>query len=160
MLACMNLDAGAAGTQDAAPDATLTAVGAVSLRLMAGSVSRKTMESLRRTLVQSPAEYPWQVVTQAILAEVVDPEKLVHQGLRAQRDWLLRGGREDPGRPLGVKAKTLLAKMLTQLIVLGIFSLLTVALLVLAKQEWPAFDIYRLLDWLQTTFPQTFPRPR
>ena len=87
------------------PDDTLLAVGAVSLRLLAGTVSRRTMEQLQRTVQQSPAEYPWQVVTQAVLAEPVDAQRLVQQGLQAQRDWIVRGGREVPQRPLAHKAK-------------------------------------------------------
>lgn len=141
------------------PDETMTAVAAVSLRLMAGTVSRKTMEQLKRTVQETPSEYPWQVVTQAVLAEAVDEQKLVQQGLRAQRDWVVRGGRQDPGRPLDVRAKTLLAKLLTQLIVFGLYTVLIIALLLLIKQRVPGFDIYRVLSWLQETFPGAFPPP-
>lgn len=142
------------------PDETMTAVAAVSLRLLAGTVSRKTMEQLQRTVQATPSEYPWQVVTQAVLAEPVDEQKLVQQGLRAQRDWVVRGGRLEPGRSLDVKAKTFVAKLLTQLIVFVVYALLIVALLLLAKQKWPGFDIYRGLAWLQETFPGAFPRSR
>ena len=104
------------------PDQTLQAVSAVSLRLMAGAVPKKTLEQLQRTVQQSAAEFPWQIVTQAVLAEPIEPQRLVQQGLQAQRDWILRGGRETPGRPLSVQAKGLVAKLLAQLIFLGIFS--------------------------------------
>jgi hypothetical protein len=135
------------------PQDTLTAVGAASLRLLAGSVSKKTMETLKRTVVESPAEFPWQVVTQAILAEPIDEQKLVQQGLRAQRDWILRGGREMPGKPVSVRAKTLLAKLLSQMIFLLVLSVILVVALLAVKYRWPDVDIYRALAWLQEVWP-------
>lgn len=140
------------------PDDTMTAVGAVSLRLLAGAVSRKTMEQLKRTVQENPSEYPWQVVTHAILAEPCDEQKVVQQGLRAHRDWIVRGGRQDPGRPLGVQAKTLVAKLLTQLIVVVIIALLVCLMLLVMRQKWPGADIYKVLFWLQDTFPGAFPK--
>lgn len=135
----------------------MAAAGAVSLRLLAGAVPRRTLEALKRTVLASPAEYPWQVVTQVVLAEPADPQKLVQQGLRAQRDWILRGGRENPGKPMTVRAKTLLAKLAAQAIVLGICSLLILMLLLAIKHKWPGADVYRLLDWLYATFPRLRP---
>ncbi|GAB4151738.1 MAG: hypothetical protein Fur0037_20470 [Planctomycetota bacterium] len=140
------------------PDKVLDSVAAVSLRLMAGAVPRKTMARLQETLRASPSEYPWQVVVRAILAEPADEQALVQQGLRAQRDWILRGGRLDPGKPLGVKAKTLLAKVLTQGIVFGIFFVLTCMILLLLRQKFPSADLYQILFWLQDHFPRAFPR--
>ena len=135
----------------------MTAVGAVSLRLLAGMVSRKTLDQLKRTVEQSPTEYPWQIVTQAVLAEPVDDQKLVQQGLRAQRDWVLRGGRNDPGTPLGVKAKTLLAKVLAQLIFFTVYTGIVCLGLLIAKYLWD-FDLYRALTWVQTNFPTLLPK--
>jgi len=135
------------------PEQALEAVGAVSLRLLAGTVSKKTMEQLQRTLQQSNAEFPWQVVTQAILAEPTDTQKIVQQGLRAQRDWLLRGGRETPGRTVGTKAKGLLAKLCAQMIFLSLFTLVLWVALLLVKHKVPDFDVYRPLYWLYETFP-------
>ena len=129
------------------PDDTLQAVGAVSLRLMAGAVSKRTMEQLQRTVQQSPTEFPWQVVTQAVLAEPVDPQKLVQQGLQAQRDWIVRGGRERPAPPLSQRAKGLLARFVAQLIFCSIWALVVVVLLLLLKYKLPDFDIYRILGW-------------
>jgi hypothetical protein len=136
------------------PDQTLQAVSAVSLRLMAGAVPKKTLEQLQRTVQQSAAEFPWQIVTQAVLAEPIEPQRLVQQGLQAQRDWILRGGRETPGRPLSVQAKGLVAKLLAQLIFLGIFSVVMLVALLLLKHKMPDFDIYRVLSWLYETFPK------
>jgi len=135
------------------PEQALDAVSAVSLRLLAGTVSKKTMDQLQRTLQQSSSEFPWQVVTQAVLAEPADPQKLVQQGLKAQRDWILRGGREVPGRTLGTKAKGVLAKLCAQAIFLSLWSLVLLVALLLLKHKLPGFDIYRPLGWLYETFP-------
>jgi hypothetical protein len=116
------------------------------------------MESLKRTLLQSPTEYPWRVVTQVLLADTVDPQRLVQQGLRAQRDWILRGGREAPGKPLSVRAKTLLARILTQLLVVAICGAVVLVLLLALKHKWPGADVYRLLGWLYEAFPALAPR--
>jgi len=133
-------------------DATLDAVAQASLRLMAGAVSKRTMDQLQRTLQQSPAEFPWQVATQAILAEPVDPSRLVQQGLVAQRDWILRGGRETPGPGIGHRAKGLLARLCAQLIFGALYAIVIVALLLLLKHKLPGFDIYRVLAWFQSAF--------
>lgn len=133
-------------------DDTLRAVADASLRLMAGAVSKRTMEQLKRTLQQSPAEFPWQVVTQAVLAEPVDPQRLVQQGLVAQRDWIVRGGRETPGPGLGHQAKSLLARLCAQLIFGAIYAVVIITILLILKQQMPGFDIYRVLGWFQRLF--------
>jgi len=139
------------------PEQTLHAVGEVSLRLMAGAVPKRTIEQLQRTVQQSAAEYPWQVVTQVILAEALPTQQLVQQGLQAQRDWLLRGGRETPGKPLGQRAKGLLARLLAQLIFLLVLTAVLYIALLLVKHKLPGFDLYAPLEWLYTTFPKTRP---
>jgi hypothetical protein len=136
----------------AQPDDTLHAVGAVSLRLMAGAVSKRTLEQLRRTVQQSPAEYPWQVVTQVVLAEPIEPQRLVQQGLTAQRDWILRGGRETPGPGIAHRTKGLVARICAQLIFGAIYTVVIVVLLLMLKFKMPGFDIYRILTWGQQTF--------
>ncbi len=146
--------------ETAAGDATSQAVAQVALRLMAGSVSRKLMDTLQRTVRQNPVEYPWQVVNQAILAEGTDEQRLVQQGLRAQRDWILRGGRENPGKPLGVKAKTLLAMLLSRLFFFVLYTVAVCVLLLLLKQKLPWFDLYAVLRWLQDVWPSVFPPPQ
>jgi hypothetical protein len=135
-----------------APDATLQAVAGVSLRLMAGTVSKKTLENLRRAVQASPAEYPWQVATRAILAEPAEPQRLVQQGLVAQRDWILRGGRETPGPRLSTRTKGLVARICAQLIFGLIYAVVIVVLLLLLKHKLPDWDIYRLLGWFQQLF--------
>jgi hypothetical protein len=114
------------------------------LRLLSGAVSRRTLEQLQQTLQQSPSEYPWQVVNQVILAESVDLQQLVQQGLAAQRDWILRGGREIP-RPSPVRqAKGMVARLVAQLIFGALFAIVLVLVLVLLHHKLPWLDIYRL----------------
>ncbi len=137
---------------------SIEGIAAVSLRLLAGTVSRKTLEALKRTLLASPDEYPWRVVNQVVLGETVDEQQLAQQGLRAQRDWILRGGRENPGKPLGLQAKTLLAKITAQSLFAVIFAVVLVVLLWVAKVRWPEFDVYRPLEWLRSTFPDLLPK--
>ena len=133
------------------PDEVLRAVGDASLRLMAGAVPKTRMEQLRRTVEQSPADYPWQVVTQAILAEDVDEQRLVQQALAAQRDWILRGGRTAKGPSLRHRTKGLFARLLAQLIFATIFAAVLVLGLLLLKYK-ADFDIYRILVWAQELF--------
>jgi hypothetical protein len=140
------------GPDLAQPDDALQAVAAVSLRLLAGAVSKRTMEQLQRTLQQSQGEFPWQVVTQAVLAEPVEPQRLVHQGLQAQRDWIVRGGRERPSPSLGKRAKGFFARLCAQLIFGCLFTLVVVAALLLLKHKLPDFDIYRVLTWFRAQF--------
>lgn len=130
-----------------APEDPMVAIGEVSARLLAGVVSKRTMEALRRTVEASPSEYPWQVVGQVVRQEPVEPQDLAQRALRAQRDWILRGGRETPGKPIGLQAKTLLAKLVAQSIFLVFFTVAVVALLLLLKHQWPGADIYALLEW-------------
>jgi outer membrane murein-binding lipoprotein Lpp len=135
---------------------TLRAVGDTSLRLLAGTVSKAKMEQLRRTVEQSAPEFPWQAVTQAVLAEDVDEQRLVQQGLVAHRDWILRGGRTAKGPSLAHRGKGFVARMTAQLIFGAIFvAVILIALLVLKYKE-PEFDIYqisdRILTWVQDLF--------
>ncbi|MEY4829477.1 MAG: hypothetical protein RLZZ562_1273 [Planctomycetota bacterium] len=141
----------------AAPD-SIEGIGAVALRLLAGTVSRKTLDALQRTVLASPDEYPWRVVNQVVLGEAVDEQELAQKGLRAQRDWILRGGRENPGKPLGLQAKTFLARIVAQALFGLLFAILLVVLLWGLKVRWPAFDIYWPLEWLRSTFPSLLPK--
>ena len=134
------------------PGAARRAVGDASLRLMAGAVPKPKMEQLRRTVEQNPSEYPWQVVTQAIVADDVDPQRLVQQGLAAQRDWILRGGRTTRGPSVARRTKGLVARIVAQAVFGLCYALVIVAALLLLKHKLPAFDIYRILTWFQQTF--------
>jgi hypothetical protein len=134
------------------PDEALQAVGAVSLRLLAGAVPKQAMEQLRRMVQESPSEFPWQVVTQAVLAQPADPQQLVQQGLRAQRDWILRGGRETPRPGMSQRAKGLLARLCAQAIFFVIYTLVVVAALLLLRHKVPELDIYRITAWVTGLF--------
>ncbi|MGE3173620.1 MAG: hypothetical protein AB7O97_13430 [Planctomycetota bacterium] len=135
----------------------MTAIGAVSVRLLAGAVPKRTMEALKRTVLASPSEYPWQVVNGVVLAEAADPQDLAQKALRAHRDWILRGGRETPGKPLGLRTKTFVAKLVAQFIFFAIYSVTVLVLLLLLKHKWPDINIYGLLEWFYGVFPGTRP---
>lgn len=131
---------------------TLRAVSDVSLRLLAGSVPKGKMEQLRRTVEQSTSEYPWQAVTQAVLADDVEEQRLVQQALVAHRDWILRGGRTAKGPSIARRTKGFVARLMAQLIFGVIFVVVIVAALLLLKYKMPEFDIYRILTWVQDLF--------
>ncbi len=130
----------------------LRAVSDTSLRFMAGAIPKAKMGQLRRTVEQSGEEFPWQEITEAVLAEEVDEQRLVQQGLIAQRDWILRGGRTARGPSITHRTKGFFARMTAQLIFGAIFvAVILIALLVL-KYKDPDFDIYLILTWLQGLF--------
>lgn len=137
------------GSEGPQPHETVAAVGAVSLRLLAGAVPKRTMEQLQRTVQQSSGEYPWRVVTQAVLADPVDEHALVQQGLKAQRDWIVRGGRERPAPPVSHRAKRFVARLVAQTIFCAVWTLVVIAVLLLLKHKLPEIDIYRLLGWIE-----------
>lgn len=130
---------------------TLRAVSDVSLRLMAGCVSKPKLAQLRITVEENTDEYPWQTVTQAVLREEVDQQRLVQQGLAAHRDWILRGGRTAKGPSITRRAKGLLARLVAQLIFAVIFTtIILVALVILQiKLGW---DLYAVWPWILSLF--------
>lgn len=132
-------------------DQTLRAVSDVSLRLMAGCVSKPKLAQLRITVEENTDEYPWQTVTQAVLSEEVDEQRLVQQGLAAHRDWILRGGRTAKGPSITRRAKGLLARLVAQLIFAVIFTtIILVALVILQiKLGW---DLYAVWPWILSLF--------
>lgn len=138
-----------AGGEQASADPTVRSIGDASLRLLAGAVSKARMEQLRRTVEQAPNEYPWQVVVQAILEEDVDQQRLVQQGLTAQRDWILRGGRTTRGPSLTRRAKGLLARLMAQLIFAVIFAIVLIAGLIVVQMQWEWLDIYAIVPWFR-----------
>ena len=131
----------------------LAQTAAVSLRLMAGMVPRKTLQAVQRMAVESTGEYPLQSIHDAVLAEPVDPNELLRRGILAERDWVARGGRETPGPGLKRRAKGFLAKVLAQLIVFSITLALAVVVLLLVKYRWPELDVYRLLEMIRPFLP-------
>ncbi len=133
-------------------------IAQVSLRLLAGAVSKRGLEGLKRTLEASPSEYPWQVVTKVVLSEPCDEQDLAQRGLRAQRDWILRGGRENPGKPIGLRAKTLLAKLVAQLLFFVIYTLTVLVLLLLLEHKWPQINIYQAWAGVWSTLQGLLPK--
>ena len=130
-------------------DQTLRAVSDVSLRLMAGSVSKPKMAQLRVTVESEAGEYPWQSVTQSVLSEEVDPQRLVQQGLAAQRDWILRGGRVAKGPSVTRRAKGLLARLVAQLIIAALFTAMVLVALVILQIKL-GWDLYAVWPWIQS----------
>ncbi|MCA8950555.1 MAG: hypothetical protein KDE27_13710 [Planctomycetes bacterium] len=134
------------------PAALERAVREVALRLMAGAVPRATMTRLQKLMRENVGDYPWQEVTRQLLAESVDEQQLVQQGLNAQRDWVWRGGRETPRPPLGHRTKGFFAKICAQTIFLLIWAVVVVIAL-LALRHTTGLDIYAGLRWLYEMFP-------
>lgn len=130
------------------PETAHRAVAEVSMRLLAGAVDRRTLEALKASVQGATGEYPWQAVTHTVLATPADPQKTVQAALVAQRDWVLRGGRETP-RSLGRRAKGLLARLVAQLLVFAVTAALVIVGLLLLKYRFPEFDIYRVLTLLE-----------
>ncbi len=132
------------------PEDVEAAVAHAALRLMAGAVPKSALDRLRRAAQDAGAEYPWEASTRAILAEPVDAQRLMQQGLTAQRNWILRGGREAPKPGIGMRAKGLLARLCAQLVFGALFTVVLVVGLVAVKYQWPRVDIYVGVDWLAT----------
>ena len=130
-------------------DQTLRAVSDVSLRLLAGSVSKPKMAQLRVTVESEAGEYPWQSVTQSVLSEEVDPQRLVQQGLAALRDWFLRGGRVAKGPSVTRRAKGLLARLVAQLIIAALFTAMVLVALVILQIKL-GWDLYAVWPWIQS----------
>ncbi len=139
-----------------ARDPVLDDVGQAALRLMAGTVSRKQLAALRKELLRSPESYPWRETTDAILRVEVDDERLLQQGLRAQRDWVVRGGRETPKPSVKHRSKNFVAYLLSRAIFFVLYTGAVVVLLVLLKAKWPQIDIYAANDWLSGVLPAVF----
>jgi len=127
-------------------DEALRAVSDASLRLMAGSVSKPKLAQLKITAQSSEVDYPWQAITQAILSESVDEQRLMQQGLLSQRDWILRGGRVAKGPSVTRRAKGLIARLMAQLVFGAIFTFVIILGLLLLEYRFPAVDIDWLLD--------------
>ena len=137
----------AASPDPGRPEEVHDAVAHASLRLLAGAVPKATLERLRRETKAAAAEYPWEAATRALLADSVEPGQLVQRGLAAQRDWILRGGRETPKPGLGVRTKGLVARLAAQLIFGLLYGVVVVVGLVALKYKHPSIDIYVAVDW-------------
>lgn len=131
------------------PSSPLAEAAAVSLRLLAGTVSKRTLDQLRQQLPQSPD--PRAAIHAAVLAEPVDEKLLLTKALSTQREWIARGGRWR-GPSLGFRAKSLLARLCAQLVVTALYLLLFVVALLALKYRDPDWDLYRLLTWGRELF--------
>lgn len=142
----------APGDDLADPQAALRAVGETSLRLLAGAVPKGKLDQLRRLVEQSPDAFPWQLVTRELLADPIDAQRLMQQGLVAQRDWIARGGRTSKGPGIVRRTKGFVARLMAQLVFGVMFAVVLVAGLILLqiKVEW--FDIYQLVPWVKGLF--------
>lgn len=127
------------------PDDAFHAVSEASLRLMAGAVSKPRLAQLKIAAQEQETDYPWQRITQAIVSESVDGQDLVKQGLIAQRDWILRGGRVAKGPSIKSRAKGFFARLTAQLIFGVIFTTVIVLTLLLLEYRF-GWNIYWLLD--------------
>lgn len=131
------------------PNSPLAEAGAVSLRLLSGTVSKRTLDQLRQQLPQSSD--PRAAIHAAVLAEPGDEKLLLAKALSAQREWIARGGRWR-GPSLGFRAKSLMARLCAQLVVTVLYLLLFVAALLALKYRDPDWDLYRLLSWGRELF--------
>lgn len=146
--------------RDHDPEVLFQEISELSLRLMAGSVPKRTMKDLQRIVDKSNDAYPWDAVLERALEDPVDQNELVSRGLRAQRDWVWRGGRTNPGKGVRMRAKTFAAGLAAKLVFLVLYTLALVCLLVLVEQMWPHMDISRILHFLQDKLPGLFPPPQ
>ncbi|MHC4514477.1 MAG: hypothetical protein ACYS5W_12335 [Planctomycetota bacterium] len=149
--------------RDHDPEVLFQEISELSLRLMAGAVSRRTMKDLQRMVERSRDTYPWDAVLDRALADPVDQHELVNRGLRAQRDWVGRGGRTNSaksGKSVKLQAKTFMAALVAKILFGVVYTLVLVFLLVLLEQIWPHLDISRILGFLQEKLPALFPPPR
>jgi hypothetical protein len=134
-------------------DPELQRIFETSHRMFAGLVPGGTAAKLRQRIAEDPARYPWEEVVAIVNAAAVPPADLIQRGLRAQRDWILRAAAGRPMRRLRVAGKTLLARILAQLLFFGLYSAAVVVLLLLLKLKWEGADIYRLLDMARSLLP-------
>ncbi len=120
---------------------------------MSGLISRRTMRELQQEADRAGDGYPWQEITVAICKEPLDEEKLFEQGLRAQRDWIARGGRETPKPGVRSRGKRGLANLLARLIFFTLYTCAVIGLLTLLEAKWPQTNIYEVFepftDWVQ-----------
>ena len=144
----------------AARDPVRDQVGEACLRLLAGAVPPKTMNGLRAEILAQPDAFPWQAVNDRIVAEAIPADQFLEKGLRAQRDWILRGGAAGGGvrrkKSMKSRGKGLLALLVARLVFFALYTVAVVALLILLKHRWPGMDVYALLDWLREALPALF----
>lgn len=115
------------------------------------------MAALRREILSSPEAFPWKAVNDLIVADPIDPAQLTQDGLRGQRDWILRTGRPKPGRRSAkVRGKNFLAYLIVRSVFFVLYAAALIVVLILLKHHWSWFDIYAVLDWLREALPGVF----
>ncbi|MEM7202146.1 MAG: hypothetical protein AAF628_17895 [Planctomycetota bacterium] len=132
----------------------LDRIAHANLRLMAKTVSPATVRRLRDELNASPERYPWRDVTESILDESPDDRELIQRALRAQRDWLMRGGPATAGRRRRAPVKRFTALVLSRAIFFVLYTTAAVVLLVLLQARWPQLNIYEAADRIRDAFLQ------
>lgn len=142
--------------QTTEPDPIFSRICETSTRLMGGAVNRSTMKKLQKLVRADGDSYPWEEVVDRVLAEEMAPAELTKTALKSQRDWVVRGGRQTPGKSVRHHAKSLLAKVLAKLIFMVILMACIIVLLVLCKLRWPEIDIYAANEWLAEAWPSGF----
>lgn len=143
-------------TQTPTPDPVFPSICEASARLMGGTVNRSTMKELQKLVKAESGSYPWEEVVKRILAGGAPPAEVAQSALKAQRDWIVRGGRQNPGKSLRSHTKGLVARLMARLIFFGVLLASVVVLLVLCKLRWPEVDIYAANEWLAATWPSAF----
>jgi len=139
-----------------ARDPLLGDVAEATLRLAAGLVPPPTLQKIRAQVLADTESFPWREVNERILAVDLPEQQLLQQGLRFQRDTIVRGGRSGKRRTLKSRGKSLLAVLLARGIFFVVYTVAVVVLLILLKHQWPGFDIYSLLDGLKAALPGIF----
>lgn len=129
-------------------------VSECSLRLMAGMVPARTLEEIRGDMAAKRDGYPWEEVVDRILRDPVDRRRLLERGLRAQRDWIARGGADRGRRMRRVRTagKRFLAYLLSRAIFFVLYTVAVVVLLVLVQSKWPELNIYRIPELVRQWF--------
>ena len=142
--------------QTPSADSVFPSICEASARLMGGTVNRSAMKELQKLVKTESGSYPWEAVVKRILAGGAPPAEVAQAALKAQRDWIVRGGRQNPGKSVRAHAKGLMARLMARLIFFGVLLVSVVVLLVLCKLRWPEIDIYAANDWLAATWPSAF----
>jgi hypothetical protein len=133
-----------------------SAAGEVAMRLLADRVPRPTMAALQRLVQEGRDQYPLAAIAKALAADPIGDAELYQQLLRAERDWILRGGRERRAIAASRPNKSLLARILGQSLLVAVTALAVLSVLLAIKVRHPEL-LDAAFDWLHTTFPQTFP---
>ncbi|MEE2887985.1 MAG: hypothetical protein VX951_11210 [Planctomycetota bacterium] len=138
------------------PDPVFSRICETSARLMGGVVNRTAMKELQKLVRSESTSYPWEEVVDRVLSSGPPAAELATAALKSQRDWIVRGGRQTPGKNVRHRAKSMVARLMARLVFMAILLASVVALLILCKLRWPGVDIYLANDWLAAAWPAGF----